>query len=678
VRFTPLLAVLLAAAGLGACTGPEFAEPSPPARAWPGLARGVTGKDDLQRFARADFEALRELGARDFAYVPFGVLRDPNRPELLFRPPEERDGELVRAAHASGLRVLLKPHLWIDRSWHGEVRMTNDADWRAFFEGYADFLAAWARFATAHGVEALCIGTELDGTLGREREWRAGIAELRALYPGRLLYAAHWRHVEDVPFQDALDAIGVTAYYPLAADEDTLDSIVAAWEPIRAELRGLARRHDRPVVFAELGYRPVRGALAEPWEHAARGTFDPLVQARALEAALEVFEGEPWFGGMYLWEWQSLLFRASWQGPPRQSTGYSPQGLAGEGVLRQRWGTAGLRRSGRRRGRSVLPRAFPPRPAGRVPLAATQGWEAHQVVQEWAVAAERKTVDLPLQLPFDANRALPAWLEQELEQALAGKLDLPVLPDTAARVLALCRDERSDLRELAQLVQRDQTLAAHVLRVSNSVAYAPKQPIVSLQQALGRLGLSTVSDIAIAVAMKQRVFQVPGHEARMRELWRHSALAAGYALEVARLVGRNPETAFLAGLLHDVGMPIVLATALEACKRKKVLPATRGELEQAMLAFHCRYGAELARRWSLGSWVEAAIADHHDPARARVLREEVTVVAVADLLAEWAAEPEEGDAPGPERFVGLPLEEDQRQSLVESRARVLDLASAFQ
>lgn len=286
-------------------------------------------------------------------------------------------------------------------------------------------------------------------------------------------------------------------------------------------------------------------------------------------------------------------------------------------------------------------------------------------------------MDLQLPLAGEPSPALPTWLAQALEESLGKKLELPVLPDTAARVLSLCHDERSDLRELAQLVQRDQTLAAHVLRVSNSVAYAPKQPIVSLQQALGRLGLSTVSDIAIAVAMKQRVFQVPGHEARMRELWRHSALTAGYAQEVARLVGRNVETAFLAGLLHDVGMPIVLVQVLEACKRRKVLPATRQELEQAMLTFHCRYGAELARRWGLGPWVEAAIADHHDPARARVLREDVTVVTVADLLAEWAAEEAETDEPGPERFADLPLGASQRQSLIDSRTRVLDLASAF-
>ena len=319
-------------------------------------------------------------------------------------------------------------------------------------------------------------------------------------------------------------------------------------------------------------------------------------------------------------------------------------------------------------------------PARGVPeLTRTVGGPARPV-QESAGAAEKKTMDLPLPSTGEPGHALPAWLAQELEEALGRKLELPVLPDTATRVLALCQDERSDLRELATLVQRDQTLAAHVLRVSNSVAYAPKQPIVSLQQALGRLGLSTVSDIAIAVAMKQRVFQVPGHEARMRELWRHSALTAGYAVEVARLVGRNPETAFLAGLLHDVGMPIVLVSALESCKRRKVLPATRGELEQAMQAFHCRYGAELSRRWGLGPFVEAAISDHHDPSRAGVLREDVTVVTVADLLADWAAEGEgKGkDEPSAALFSGLTLEEDQRRSLIDSRSKVLDLASAFQ
>jgi putative nucleotidyltransferase with HDIG domain len=290
-------------------------------------------------------------------------------------------------------------------------------------------------------------------------------------------------------------------------------------------------------------------------------------------------------------------------------------------------------------------------------------------------------MEAPLEGPSEARARLPEWLRAALGERLRGKLALPLLPDAAARVFALCHDERSDLRELATLVQRDQTLAAHVLRVANSVAYAPKTPIVTLQAALGRLGLATVSDIAIAVAMKQCVYTVPGHELRMRALWRHSAISAGYAAEIAHLFGRNVETAFLAGLLHDVGMPLVLTVTLELHKQRRSLPDARAELEDAMSAFHCEYGAELARRWGLGPWVEAAACDHHEPASARILREDVGLVALADLLAEWADDeeraPEELE-PELAAFDMLALSPAARASLLDSRARVLDLAQAFQ
>ncbi|MEQ1895744.1 MAG: hypothetical protein ABL998_24660 [Planctomycetota bacterium] len=330
--------ILLLVLGSLACRAAPSRPPEPAPVAWEFAARGVSGKGDAQRFGRADFEALRELGARDFAFVPFGVLPGPYSPLVSFREPEPWHDELVRAAHACGLRVLLKPHLWIDQSWHGAVRMASDESWRTFFARYTEFLRTWAEFAAAHGVEVLCIGTELDRTLGQEREWRKLIAELRRVYSGRLLYTAHWQHVEDVPFQDALDAIGVSAYYPLAvADDATVDELRRAWEPIRAGLATLARRHDRPIVFTEVGWRPIRGALAQPWVHGGRGELDPELQARAYEAVLTAFEGEPWFGGLYFWEWFSLAsFDQRW--PLASSTGYSPQGHPAEDVLRRFWG----------------------------------------------------------------------------------------------------------------------------------------------------------------------------------------------------------------------------------------------------------------------------------------------------------------------------------------------------
>jgi putative nucleotidyltransferase with HDIG domain len=166
--------------------------------------------------------------------------------------------------------------------------------------------------------------------------------------------------------------------------------------------------------------------------------------------------------------------------------------------------------------------------------------------------------------------------------------------------MAACRDEHADLGRLAELVTHDQSLATHVLRVANSVGFGARVPVHSLRHAIGRLGLSTLSDVAIAVALKQRVFEVRGHEERIRELWLHSVTAACYARDVATLLAQDHESAFLCGLLHDVGMPIVLQATCDLAREQRKEPVARAVLEAAMAAFHRELGARMAQRWRLG------------------------------------------------------------------------------
>lgn len=275
---------------------------------------------------------------------------------------------------------------------------------------------------------------------------------------------------------------------------------------------------------------------------------------------------------------------------------------------------------------------------------------------------------------------LPESLREVLRVRAEGELGLPLLPDVACRVMAACEAEDSDLRELAELVTHDQALAAHMLRVANSIAYAGREPVLSLAQALARLGLSTVSDIAIAVAVKQRVFAVPGYEKRMREIWLHSTATACYAKEIAALLGRDLESAFLCGLLHDVGMPIAMQAVRDALRERGVGSLPAEFMEGAMDEFHAVFGTKLAQRWRLGPWISAAITHHHAPERAKFLREEVLVTALADVLAHWAAEPG-NDEPGfsaQEPLVQeLGLGGAELASLFVSRQRVLGTARAF-
>jgi len=326
---------------------------------WRGQALGLCWEGSPQEIDASALEPLVSLGVNAISQTPFAFMRDPRQPELGFGGLEgagarkdskgggggwwgERDEGvrfLTRAARAHEIATLLKPHVWLHGSWPGDVEMSSEADWQSWFASYREFLLGWARFAAAEGIEGLCLGTELDKTLVREREWRALIAEVRALYPGLLTYAANWTHFEAVPFWDALDAIGVNAYFPLsAAARPTVEELVAAWQPIRAQLAELARRVDRPIVFTEIGYHPSEGALARPWEwDVGSAALEPACQANGYEAALRVFLDEPWFGGLFWWKWHANGPRTR-RGNPANT--FSPQGQPAEEVLKRAY-TAG-------------------------------------------------------------------------------------------------------------------------------------------------------------------------------------------------------------------------------------------------------------------------------------------------------------------------------------------------
>jgi hypothetical protein len=181
-------------------------------------------------------------------------MRDPKTPDLGFDDPAQPlEGRGFWGEHAEGIRfvaraarerdigTLLKPHVWLHDSWPGEIEMSSEADWQAWFARYREFALAWARFAAAEKIEGYCIGTELDKTTAHEREWRELIAAVRAVYPGLLIYAANWTDFEEVPFWDALDAIGVNAYFPLSKSaRPCVDELVEAWQPLRARCRELS------------------------------------------------------------------------------------------------------------------------------------------------------------------------------------------------------------------------------------------------------------------------------------------------------------------------------------------------------------------------------------------------------------------------------------------------------
>ena len=156
---------------------------------------------------------------------------------------------------------------------------------------------------------------------------------------------------------------------------------------------------------------------------------------------------------------------------------------------------------------------------------------------------------------IEGVKQVSANLEKRIN---TGKVDVPMLPETAHKVIILSQDSDSDAAQLAQLIQSDQSLAGHVMRIANSAAYTPNNSMVSLQQAIARLGINLISEIALAASISSKMFKAPGFEHYLDSTWRHALATALWSKEVARAGRRNVEANFLCGLLHSIGRPVVL------------------------------------------------------------------------------------------------------------------------
>jgi putative nucleotidyltransferase with HDIG domain len=269
-----------------------------------------------------------------------------------------------------------------------------------------------------------------------------------------------------------------------------------------------------------------------------------------------------------------------------------------------------------------------------------------------------------------------AMLRQRIE---GGTLDLPVLPEVAAEVVASTGREECDLRALADLVRRDQAMATHFLRVANSPLYLPKSKIVSLQQALARLGMSAVREIALLISVKTRTFQVRGYERQLKEQFRHSLGAALFAQEIARMRRHNVEEAFLAGLLHDVGRPVLLQALVDLHKEAGLSPQTAA-VEAAATADHAHVGSTLMAKWSLPASLADTIRFHHAPEGALSDTKGPMITALADELAHHTldAEPRDEAALRSHRALDvLNVYPEDLDKLLAMRQRVIDMVTAI-
>lgn len=196
---------------------------------------------------------------------------------------------------------------------------------------------------------------------------------------------------------------------------------------------------------------------------------------------------------------------------------------------------------------------------------------------------------------------------------------LPAMPQILTRLLWLCNDESTSLADLAALVSHDAAVTARVLGVANSAAYHHGGRRLTIDQAIGVLGMSQFKSLVIAQSIVQVFQQFSGTTSvDLRGFWAHTLRTAVLARDLAAASGYSrPDEAYLAGLLHDVGRLALLATAPGEYAQLFAVADDDDVLtrEDASLGLdHAEAGAWLAGRWQLDGLLADSILYHHEPA----------------------------------------------------------------
>ncbi len=213
------------------------------------------------------------------------------------------------------------------------------------------------------------------------------------------------------------------------------------------------------------------------------------------------------------------------------------------------------------------------------------------------------------------------------------------LPAVASELVELVNDPDADIKEVVTILEHDPGLTANLLKLANSAHYGGRGSIASIRDAVVRLGMSKVAELALAIAFSPNAQRpVQGYHLAAGQLWEHSlSVSAGTGHLAKALDVPAPGYASTAGLLHDIGK-VVLGTFVEVdarsiseCVEEEEIPFD--EAERRVLGIdHAEAGAVLLESWGLPADIVETVRFHHRPDEIEGDPLGVDLVHIADIL----------------------------------------------
>jgi len=235
-------------------------------------------------------------------------------------------------------------------------------------------------------------------------------------------------------------------------------------------------------------------------------------------------------------------------------------------------------------------------------------------------------------------------METNIAELVQGVGNLVTLPDVFIRINNLVSDPNSNIADIAKVAGQDPAFTVRLLRVANSSFYGRSSTIDTVAKAVSIIGTSQIRSLALATSVASSFEGLPNSLVAMEDFWKHSLYCALSARILAKqLRGCDADAVFTAGLLHDIGELVIFNRLPQQARDSLLLiQDTLEELpiyqaERQIMGFdHAHVGAELAKQWKLPQMLSECIEYHHDiHATPKYLRE-VTLVHIANILAQMA------------------------------------------
>ena len=299
----------------------------------------VASRDSINQ---KHIEPIINISANYAAIMPFGFIRDLEHPEIIFNTDRQWFGETekgskqyINTLKQKGIKTMMKPQIWV---WRGEftgfIKMNSEEEWLQLEETYTNFILQYAKVAEETHTELFCIGTELENFVAHRPDfWINLIVKIRAVYKGKLTYAANWNEYTKTPFWDQLDFIGIDAYFPLSdVQTPSLEDCKAGWQKHKSEIKTYSEKFNKPILFTEFGYRSVDYTAKAPWvSDVEMVDVNMEAQVNATHAIFDEFWNKDWFAGGFIWKWHHDYEHVGGE----IDTQFTPQNKPAEDIVRK-------------------------------------------------------------------------------------------------------------------------------------------------------------------------------------------------------------------------------------------------------------------------------------------------------------------------------------------------------